>query len=419
MTLVVGAAVFLVYALVSKRLDGTAITAAIIFVGAGFVFGVEGLGWLHLTLGQHGVSVLAEATLVIVLFADASRIDLPSLRRDYAVPARLLGIGLPLTIAAGTVLAVLVLPGVTWAEALVVAVVVAPTDAALGQAVVTDPELPSRIRQGLNVESGLNDGLCVPLLTIALALAETEAGQTSGTHAARLVIEAIGWGIVGGVAAGGISAVALLAARRRGWVQGHWVQIVPVIAAAGAFGIADARGGSGFIAAFVGGMVFGRIARPDADSAAFSEELVSILNGATLIVFGAAVLGSLWTQIGFDEIAYALLSLTVARMVPVAIAMLGSTARPPTVLFLGWFGPRGLASIVFGVVVVESGGLPHTSTLMTAITVTVAMSVLAHGATAAPLARRYAAWHRARGSPMESAPAPQQRWRHAAPPRQP
>src|SRR3954471_621862 len=134
MTLVVGATVFLLYAVLSRRLDGTAITAAMVFVGAGFVFGDEGLGWLHLTLRQHGVSVLAEATLVIVLFTDASRIDLPSLRREYAVPARLLGIGLPLTIAAGTVLGALVLPGVTWAEALVLAIVVAPTDAALGQA---------------------------------------------------------------------------------------------------------------------------------------------------------------------------------------------------------------------------------------------------------------------------------------------
>jgi NhaP-type Na+/H+ or K+/H+ antiporter len=414
MTLVLGAAIFLGYALVSKRLEGTAVTAAMVFAGAGFVFGVEGLGWLHVSLNQHRVSVLAEATLVIVLFSDASRIDLQSLRREYAVPARLLGIGLPLTIVAGTVLAPLVLPGVTWAEALVLAIVVAPTDAALGQAVVTDPELPSRIRQGLNVESGLNDGLCVPLLAIALALAETEAGATSGTHAAKLVVEAIGWGIVGGVAAGGVCAVALIVARRRSWIQGRWVQIVPVIAAVGSFGIADARGGSGFIAAFVGGAVFGRITRLDADSAAFSEEIGAILNGATLVVFGAAVLGSLWPQIGVAEIVYAVLSLTLVRMIPVAIAMFGSSARLPTVLFLGWFGPRGLASIVFGVVVVESGGLPHTSTLMTAITVTVAMSVVAHGVTAAPLARRYAAWHRASASPMESVPVPHQRWRHTA-----
>jgi NhaP-type Na+/H+ or K+/H+ antiporter len=139
------------------------------------------------------------------------------------------------------------------------------------------------------------------------------------------------------------------------------------------------------------------------------------LNGVTLVVFGAAVLGSLWSQIGLVEVVYAVLSLTLVRMLPVAIATLGSHARPPTVLFLGWFGPRGLASIVFGVVVVEASGLPHTSQLVVALTVTVALSVLAHGITAAPLARRYATWHARSLAPMESAPAPHQRWRHSIP----
>ena len=414
-SLVVVAAVFLVYAALSRRLQGTSITAPIVFVVAGFLFGAEGLGWLHVTLGQDAVSTLAEATLVVVLFTDASRIDLPALRNEYSVPARLLGIGLPLTIVVGTLVGGLVLGSVSWAEALVLAIVLAPTDAALGQAVVTDEHLPSRIRQGLNVESGLNDGLCVPLLAIALAVAQTDAGDTTATHAARLVCEAIGWGIVGGVVAGVVAGCVLRAARSRGWIEARWIAVVPVIAAVGAFGIADSRGGSGFIAAFVGGAVFGRIAGREADAAAFSEELGSVLNGVTLIVFGAAVLGSVWSQIGLVDVFYAVLSLTLVRMVPVAIAMLGSRARPPTVLFLGWFGPRGLASIVFGVVVVEASGLPHTSDLIVALTVTVALSVVAHGTTAAPLARRYAAWHARSLSPMESTPAPHQRWRHPAP----
>jgi sodium/hydrogen antiporter len=414
-SLVVVAGVFLVYSVLSRRLRGTSITAPIVFVGAGFILGPECLGWLHVTLDQHAVSTLAEATLVVVLFSDASRINLRTLRHEYAVPARLLGIGLPLTIAAGTLAGALVLHSVTWAEAAVLAIVLAPTDAALGQAVVTDENLPSRIRQGLNVESGLNDGLCVPLLAIALAVAQTDAGDTTGAHAAKLVAEAIGWGIVGGVVAGAVAAYALRTAKARGWIEGHWVQIVPVVAAVGAFGIADSRGGSGFIAAFVGGVVFGRIAGPDASAAAFSEELAGVLNGITLIVFGAAVLGSVWSQIRGVDVVYAVLSLTVVRMVPVAIGMLGTRARPPTVLFLGWFGPRGLASIVFGVVVVEAAGLPHTSELVIALTVTIALSVVVHGITAAPLAKRYAAWHARSAAPMESTPAPDQRWRHTVP----
>ena len=415
-TLVVVAAIFLVYALLSRRLRGTSITAPMVFVGAGFLFGSEWLGWLHVTLGQDAVSTLAEATLVVVLFTDASRIDVRALRREYSVPARLLGIGLPLTIAAGMLVGALVLPNVLWAEAAVLAIVLAPTDAALGQAVVTDEALPSRIRQGLNVESGLNDGLCVPLLAIALAIAQTDAGDTTATHATKLVVEAIGWGIVGGVVAGVIAAYALRAARTRGWIDGHWIQIVPVIAAVGAFGIADSRGGSGFIAAFVGGAVFGRISGQDAKSASFSEELGNVLNGVTLIVFGAAVLGAAWSQIGLVEVIYAVLSLTVVRMIPVAIALIRTGAARPTVAFLGWFGPRGLASIVFGVVVVEAAGLPHTSELVIALTVTVALSVLVHGITAAPLARRYAAWYGRSAAPMESVPTPDQRWRHTAHP---
>jgi NhaP-type Na+/H+ or K+/H+ antiporter len=326
-----------------------------------------------------------------------------------------LGIGLPLTIAAGTIAGAVVFHDLAWSELLVVAIVLAPTDAALGQAVVTDPSLPSRIRQGLNVESGLNDGLCVPLLAIALAIAQAESGESTSTHAAKLVVEAIGWGVVGGVVAGVVAGYVLRWARGHASMESHWMQVVPVIAAVGAFGMADSYGGSGFIAAFVAGLVFGRLTQHEEPIAAFSEELSGVLNGVTFIVFGAAVLGAQWSHIGFAEVAYAVLSLTIVRMLPVAIAMLGSGARSPTVLFLGWFGPRGLASIVFGVVVVEGGGLPHTSTLVTAISVTVALSVLLHGITAAPLARRYAAWHAAAGAPMESAPAAHQRWRHTLP----
>ncbi len=289
-SLVVFSAVFLAYAALSGRLHGTPITAPIVFVGAGFLFGPEGLGWLHLTFDQHSISLLAEATLAVVLFTDASRIDLRALRHGYAVPARLLGIGLPLTIVAGTVVGALVLPNISWAEAAVLAIVLAPTDAALGQAVVTDERVPSRIREALNVESGLNDGMCVPLLTIALAIAQTEAHDTTGVHALRLVVEAIGWGIVGGVVAGALAAGVQRAAASRGWIDRHWLQIVPVIGAVGSFGIADSRGGSGFIAAFVGGVVFGFAKGADVGAAQFSEELGEVLNGVTLMVFGAVVL---------------------------------------------------------------------------------------------------------------------------------
>ena len=165
------------FGVVSRRVDGTPVTPAILFVGVGLLVGTQALELVDPSATSESVKRLAEATLTVVLFADASRIDLRTLRREYAVPARLLGIGLPLTIALGAVLAAAFFGALSIPEALVLAVLLAPTDAALGQAVVTEPTLPSRIRQGLNVESGLNDGICVPLLFIVLAVAEAEDGR--------------------------------------------------------------------------------------------------------------------------------------------------------------------------------------------------------------------------------------------------
>ena len=260
-SLAVVAAIALSYAAVSRRLETSIVSAAMVFVTAGLIAGPEALGWVDLEIGSEGVRVLAEATLTLVLFADASRIDLRVLRRELGLPVRLLGIGLPLTIAAGTVVAAAVLTRLTWPEALVLAIVLAPTDAALGQAVVTDKRLPSRIRQGLNVESGLNDGICVPLLFIALAVAEAEEKVIGGGAAARIVAEEIGYGIVGGVAAGAIAALVLRFVEPRRLVAEDWLQVIPLAGAALAYGIAAPLGGSGFIAAFVGGLVFGGLRR--------------------------------------------------------------------------------------------------------------------------------------------------------------
>ena len=237
------AVVVLGYAGVSRRLERTILTGPIVFVSIGLLVGGEGLGWFGLRIGSGAVRTLAEATLTLVLFTDASRINLGALRREVALPARLLGIGLPLTIAAGTGLALLVFGQLDWPEALLLAIVLAPTDAALGQAVVTDPRLPVRIRQALNVESGLNDGICVPLLFIALAVAEADDESMTAQHAVRLVVEEIGWGIVGGVAAGVLGALVLRFSQRRGLIADDWVQVIPLAAAALSYGIAaPARG---------------------------------------------------------------------------------------------------------------------------------------------------------------------------------
>ena len=408
------AAVVIGYAAVSRRLEATIISAAMVFVTAGLIAGPEVLGWLDLEIESEGVRVLAEATLTLVLFTDAARIDLRLLRREVGLPVRLLGIGLPLTIAAGTAVAAAVLTRLTWAEALVLAIVLAPTDAALGQAVVTDKRLPSRIRQGLNVESGLNDGICVPLLFVALAVAEAEEQVIGGGAAARVVAEEIGYGVVGGVAAGAVAALVLRFVEPRRLVAEDWLQVIPLAGAALAYGLAAPLGGSGFIAAFVGGLVFGGLHRhKDSEVTHLTDATGLVLAAVTFVVFGAVALGPNLHVVDWQIALYGVLSLTAIRMVPVWLALLGSGARPPTVAFTGWFGPRGLASIVFAVIVLEGSELEHIETMTATVAITVALSVFAHGLTAVPLTTAYARWFDARAQPppMESVSASEQPWR--------
>jgi NhaP-type Na+/H+ or K+/H+ antiporter len=330
---------------------------------------------------------------------------------------RLLGIGLPLSIAAGFAVALAVFGSFAWPEALLLAVVLAPTDAALGQTVVTLPSLPSRVRQGLNVESGLNDGLCVPIFTIVLAVASTEAGLISESHAARLLAEQIGYGLLLGATAGAVAAGVVVVGAKFESVEAVWLQIVPVAGATLAYTAAAAVGGSGFIAAFVGGMVFGGLRRRFTGEVGYLvEQLGALLAATTFIVFGAVLLEPNLDHITWSIFAYAVLSLTLVRMVPVAIAMIGTGARLPTVAFLGWFGPRGLASIVFAVLIVKDRGtLPHESAMLTTIYAAVGLSVLLHGVTAAPFARRYAGWlaahPRRQELRVESGVAQEVRWR--------
>jgi sodium/hydrogen antiporter len=410
----------LAFSAVSGRLGRSLVTPAIFFVSAGLLAGPV-LGLIDLQIGGEPVKLLAEATLTLVLFADASRISLPALRSEFAVPVRLLGIGLPLTIAAGTLAGVGVLPGVSLVEALVLSIMLACTDAALGQAVVTDERIPSRIRQGLNVESGLNDGICVPLFFIALALAEAEEGAMTAHGAAELVLEEIGYGLVGGVAAGVVGALVLRAATRRSLVDRHWLQILTVATALLAAGIATGLGGSIFIAAFTGGFLFGVIGRDSGGEVSYLvDEGGELLNAVTFVVFGAAILGPALDDLGWEILVYAVLSLTVVRMLPVAISLLGTGARRPTLAFVGWFGPRGLATIVFAVILIDESALPHERTMLLAVVATIGISVFAHGLTARPLTDRYVGWYashpREELPPMESVPAAAHRWREPRPP---
>jgi NhaP-type Na+/H+ or K+/H+ antiporter len=394
---------------VSKRLAGSPITPAILFVSIGILVGPKVLDKVGLSSSGSTVRALAEATLALVLFSDASRIDLRKLRGEFSLPLRLLGIGLPLTIALGALAGAVIFDQLTIWEAVILAIVLAPTDAALGQAVVTEPRVPGPIRQGLNIESGLNDGICVPLLFAAVAAADIQSHISEGRGAITLLLEEIGYGLLGGVAAGLLIGAVVVYAGRRDLIDGTWRQVIPATGVALAYGIASALDGSGFIAAFVAGIVFHAVIKRDpGEINQLTDEVGVVLNGVTFILFGAILLGPSLGKLSWGLALYAVLSLTIVRMAPVAISMLGSHARVPTLGFLGWFGPRGLASIVFAVIVVKESSLPHEHLMALAIYLTVGLSVFVHGLTASPLAVRYGRWFerhpRDVGPFMENAP---------------
>jgi NhaP-type Na+/H+ or K+/H+ antiporter len=415
------AALILAYAAFSRRLSASVVTPPMVFAVGGILLSDEVLGWIEVPLTGETVRLVAEATLTLVLFGDASRIDVRSLRREFVLPLRLLAIGLPLTIVAGALAGWGIIAELTFIEAVILAIVLAPTDAALGQAVVTNKRVPLRVRQGLNVESGLNDGICVPLLLIALAVLEADEGAIGGGEAVKLVFEEIGYGILGGVVAGVAAAAIIRFSGARRWIDGQWLQLVPVAGALLAYGLATWWGGSGFIAAFVGGLIFGRLRSEDSEEATvFLEDTGGFLGAVTFVLFGAVMLAPALTDLTWEPIVYAVLSLTLVRMIPVALALIRTGARRPTVAFLGWFGPRGLASIVFAVLILDSE-LPNQGIVQTTIFVTIALSVLAHGVTAAPLAGRYGRWfesHPEDAKPeLESGVAPHDRvhrWRRGS-----
>jgi NhaP-type Na+/H+ or K+/H+ antiporter len=405
--LLVGGAL-LGYALLSRRLAGSPVSPAIVFVVVGMVVGSGALDLLRMPVGSSELRTLAEVTLALVLFTDASRLDSRRVVRGWQLPGRLLGVALPVTILLGGALAVLVVPGLAVFEAVALAVLLAPTDAALGQAVVSDERVPSAVRDGLSVESGLNDGVCVPLLIGALSIAELEAEPEFRGEILRNLVVEIAVALLVGALVGLAVATLTRLSDRRGWVSGDWWRVVPLVAAALAYVGTDVLGGSGFIGAFAAGLVYGRVVGSAAAhrSTELSEELGSYLSAVTFLLFGAVLVPPALAALDVWTVLYAVLSLTLVRMVPVALALAGTGARAPTRGFVGWFGPRGLATVVFALTVVEQFDLPGGPRIVAVATVTVLLSVLAHGLSASALTSRYARWLKGNRDPLAAPDVP-------------
>jgi len=378
--------------LVSRRLERTIITAPIVFTLGGMI-----LVWAQVieperVAASHTALLLAEITLVILLFTDATRIKIRTLWRSAFVPVRLLLIGMPLTILAGTVVAAGMFDGFSIWEAAILATILAPTDAGLGQVVVSSPRVPAVIRQALNVEAGLNDGLSVPFLMLFIALAQVSDPSVDLSWI-PFTLQQIGFGILVGVLVGGLGGWLFRQAHRRGWMSEAIAQLGLLSLALLAWMLADAVGGNGFIAAFVAGIaVTNRFEEAGKHAVEFSEAGGQLLNFLVLFVFGA-VAASRLDAMNITIITFAVLSLTLIRMVPVAISMIGSRFKLATVGFMGWFGPRGLASIVLGLVFLEQEThLVATPAIRLIVIATVLLSIFAHGFSALPGISWYSGW---------------------------
>lgn len=401
------AVVVVAYTMVASKLDSWHITGPMVFVAAGAVLGPGGLAVLPFALGDETVLTITELTLALLLFADASTVRLRDVEGDAILPRRLLFAGLPLTIIAGTLLAYLMFPQVAWAAAALIATILAPTDAALGLAVVTNKAVPVRIRRALNVESGLNDGIVTPFVTlfIAAVAAEEALGSTAWGWEA---VKQVGLAIVAAIVIGYLGGRLLSATTARGWTSGVSEQIAILALALLAYQGSVAIGGNGFIAAFAGGLLFGAATRGRMSSSVqFSETLGLSASFLVWSIFGALFVGALLSQdFAVQPVVYAAVSLTLIRMIPVAIALTGTHLRRSTVAFMGWFGPRGLASIVFLLLAleeIEHGG--DGAMLVAAATWTILLSVVLHGVSASGLARRYGASIARAGETAETMPA--------------
>jgi NhaP-type Na+/H+ or K+/H+ antiporter len=386
------AAFAFLYSAIAGRLEKTPFNGAVIFVAFGIACGPAGLGVLDLSIDVEGIRLLAEFTLALVLFIDAANANLGVLRSSFQIPGRLLLIGLPLTILLGFVVGVLMFGQLSLLEIALLATILAPTDAALGKAVVTDRRVPSNIREGLNVESGLNDGICVPVLLVFLAFA---AGSAHGSEPTALIFHEfaseIGIGAGVGVLCTVLGAFLMKTARARGWLGKIWMQLSVPAAAMTCFAAAQSLGGSGFIACFVGGLIGGLLMRKEKEELLHAAEATGDTFALlTWIVFGTAVVSYTFAEFSWSALVYSVLSLTVIRMLPAFLAFSGMGLSTADKLFLGWFGPRGLASIVF-IVIVLGEGLPGGETLRTVVVWTILLSVIAHGLSANPLAARYGA----------------------------
>ena len=383
------AALLFVYSLISEKVERLSLSGPIVFVAVGVALGPLGLEWFNPSVNFGNGKLLIDLTLALFLFVDAASANLSVLRKNWRIPGRMLLLGLPLTMLLGAILAMMLFPEFSVYEAAILGVMLAATDAALGKAVITNQGVPAHLREGLSVESGLNDGLAVPFLLLFIALEQGSAVRGEGV-ALELLAEEVGIGLAVGAVLSLIAAKVVRLASEAGWLGHVWKRMsVPALAIL-IFAVAQGLHGSGYIAAFVGGLCFRAAMKEDVHAMLLpAEGAGEVLAMTAWVLFAMMLLPAALPHVGWSEVIYAVLSLTVIRMMPIIPSLTGTGEPMANKAFLAWFGPRGLASLAFATIV-WSEQIPEAGTVVAVTILAVSISLVVHGVTARPFASRLA-----------------------------
>ncbi|WP_066632352.1 cation:proton antiporter [Labilibacter marinus] len=382
--------IILAYSLTAGKIERYPISAPIVFLMIGLILGPLAFHVFEIELGQENYQLLAEFALALVLFSDASKANLQVLKHQLGLPSKLLLIGLPITILLGFGIGMIIFPDFSWIEVAILSTILAPTDAALGEPVVSNKSVPSKIREGINVESGLNDGICVPILMLLLAFHSMSSNDpVSFSYGLSLFAQEIGIGVLVGASIAFIGDILIKRGIRKEWIESSWKPSIIILMSLSSFLLAQTLGGSGFIACFIGGIVFNiRFKSNKVEYLEGSEAIGKILNAIVWVIFGSVITGRIIHLLTWEIVLYSILSLTIIRIVPVLLSLFNAKVSSYAKLFTAWFGPRGLASIVFAIMVLEEH-LPHGNTIVITTFFTILLSVFAHGISANPMAKAF------------------------------
>ncbi|KYJ86364.1 cation:proton antiporter [Sulfurovum riftiae] len=388
------ALVILGYGLFSRLLGKYNISGPMVFTMVGILLSPLVMGGEPIKVNGDVVQITAEITLILVLFGDSSALNLTQLKKHWRLPFRLLFVAMPITIVIATLTGIYFFPNESLLYVLLLALILAPTDAALGKIVVSDERIPKVVRNTINVESGLNDGVVFPVLLTVLAMivSNSDTAQSGWmTYIAQQVII----GAVAGGFAGWAGANMMMKAVKRGWMEEQYSNLAPVALAIFSFYFAEHFGGNGYISAFFSGLFLGNTSeylRERVEN--FVESEGELLVMISFLIFGLVFIPITIEYWSLKALGFAILSLTVLRMIPVIIGFGFFKIDLSTRLFYGWFGPRGIASILYILVAVgHIGGIQGHEEIFAVASLTIFLSIFLHGFSAQPLAIAYSKTH--------------------------